>query len=149
MVITSNSDRGHGHDEEKRGVARFSASVEPELLHEFDEMTERLGYNRSTAIVAAMRNFLVDRVWEGEIGEVVGAITLVYDHHRGDVTEALTEIQHDYPHEIISTTHIHLDHDNCLEIVAVQGGSKRIKSLAERLSTCHGVKQVKVSILKN
>ena len=136
-------------DDERQRVTRFSASVDPALLMEFDEMTGGLGYNRSTAIVAAMRNFITDRVWEGEGGEVVGAITLLYDHHRGDVTEALTAIQHDHAGEIATTTHIHLDHNNCLEIVAVRGETQRIKALAKRLSSCRGVKQSKIAILKN
>jgi CopG family nickel-responsive transcriptional regulator len=138
-----------GQDEVRQGVARFSASVDPVLLKEFDKMTGSLGYNRSTAIVAAMRNFITDRVWEGEGGEVVGAITLLYDHHRRDVTEALTGIQHDHTGEIATTTHIHLDHNNCLEIVAVHGETQRIKALAEKLSSCRGVKQSKIAILKN
>jgi CopG family nickel-responsive transcriptional regulator len=136
------------HDEERHGVTRFSASVDPALLREFDEMTGKLGYNRSTALVAAMRNFMVDRVWEGDGGEVVGTITLLYDHHRGDVTEALTEIQHDYTGEVAATTHIHLDHNNCLEITMVHGETKRIKALTEKLSSCRGVKQSKIAILK-
>jgi len=136
------------HEDEKMLVTRFSASVDPTLLQEFDDMIEKIGYNRSTAIVAAMRNFIVDRVWEGEGGAVVGAVTMIYDHHKSGVTEALTDIQHDYHNEISTTTHVHLDNDNCLEIVAVHGESRRIKTLAQRLSTCRGVKQTKIAILK-
>jgi CopG family transcriptional regulator, nickel-responsive regulator len=136
------------HEAEHRKVTRFSASIDPTLLTEFDEMTEKIGYNRSTAITSAMRNFIVDRLWEGEDGEVMGAITMIYDHHRSGVTEELTNIQHDYPHEITASTHIHIDHDNCLEIVAVRGQTQRIKALAERLSTCRGVKQSKITTLK-
>jgi CopG family nickel-responsive transcriptional regulator len=138
----------HDHEDEKQGVTRFSASIDPTLLREFDEMITKIGYNRSTAIVAAMRNFIVDRMWEGEGGEVIGAITMIYDHHKSGVTEELTSIQHDYYHEITATTHVHIDHDNCLEIVAVRGGTGRIKALAERLSTCRGVKQSKITTLK-
>jgi len=111
-------------------------------------MIEKIGYSRSTAIVTAMRNFIVDRLWEGEGGEVVGAITLMYDHHRSSVTEELTEIQHDYHHEITTTIHVHLDHDNCLEIVAVRGHIPRIRELAEKLTANRWVKQSKISILK-
>ncbi len=142
-------DHEHHHDEdEKLKVTRFSASVDPVLLKEFDDMIDKIGYNRSTAIVSAMRNFIVDRMWEGESGDVVGAITMIYDHHKSGVTEALTDIQHDYHNEISTTTHVHLDHDNCLEIVAVHGQSQRIKILSQRLSTCRGVKQTKIAILK-
>jgi len=146
--MTERSDP-QDHDDERQRVARFSASIDPVLLKDFDEMTVKLGYNRSTAIVAAIRNFMVDRVWEGDGGEVVGAITLLYDHHRGDVTEALNAIQHDHKGEIATTTHIHLDHNNCLEIVAVRGETQRIKALADKLSSNRGVKQSKISILRN
>jgi CopG family nickel-responsive transcriptional regulator len=141
-------DAPHSHGDERLKVTRFSVSIDPILLQEFDEMIEKIGYNRSTAIVAAMRNFIVDRLWEGEGGEVVGAITMIYDHHKSGVTEELTNIQHDYPHEITTTTHVHLDHDNCLEIVAIRGQTQRIKALAELLSTCRGVKQTKIATLK-
>ena len=133
---------------ERNKVTRFSASIDPTLLAEFDEMTEKMGYNRSTAITSAMRNFIVDRLWEGEGGQVVGAITMIYDHHRSGVTEELTDIQHDFYHEITASTHVHVDHDNCLEIVAVRGEMRRIRELAERLSTCRGVKQSKITTLK-
>jgi len=136
------------HHDERTKVTRFSVSLDPQLLKEFDEMIEKVGYNRSTAIVTAMRNFIVDRIWESEVGEVVGAITLVYDHHRSGVTEELTDIQHDYHHEITTTTHVHLDHDNCLEIVAVRGQTPRIRELAEKLTANRWVKQSKISILK-
>jgi CopG family nickel-responsive transcriptional regulator len=136
------------HQDERTKVTRFSVSLDPLLLQEFDEMIEKIGYNRSTAIVTAMRNFIVDRLWEGEVGEVVGAITLIYDHHRSGVTEELINIQHDYHHEITTTTHVHLDHDNCLEIVAVRGQTQRIRELAEKLTANRWVKQSKISILK-
>jgi CopG family nickel-responsive transcriptional regulator len=134
--------------DERAKVTRFSVSLDPQLLREFDEMINKIGYNRSTAIVTAMRNFIVDRIWEGEAGEVVGAITLMYDHHRSGVTEELIDIQHDYHHEITTTTHVHLDHDNCLEIVAVRGQTPRIRELTEKLTANRWVKQSKISILK-
>ena len=136
------------HHDERTKVTRFSVSLEPQLLQEFDEVIAKIGYNRSTAIVTAMRNFIVDRMWEGEVGEVVGAITLMYDHHRSGVTEELTSIQHDYHREITTTTHVHLDHDNCFEIVAVRGQTQRIRELAEKLTANRWVKQSKISILK-
>lgn len=147
-MASLNREHENSQGDARQKVTRFSASVDPALLQEFDTTIKKIGYNRSTAIVAAMRNFIVDRLWQGEGGEVVGAITMIYDHHRSGVTEELTNIQHDYHHEITTTTHVHLDHDNCLEIVAVRGQTPRIKTLAEQLSTCRGVKQTKIAILK-
>ena len=130
------------------GVSRFSVSVDPELLEEFDRTIEGLGYNRSTAVQAAMRGFLSDYKWgEGE-GEVAGAITMVYDHHVSGLVEELNHLQHEHLGIVSSSTHVHMDHDNCLEILAVEGSASHIKSLAGSLAVIRGVKQLKLSILK-
>jgi len=130
------------------GVSRFSVSVDPELLEEFDRTIEGLGYNRSTAVQAAMRGFLSEYKWgEGE-GEVAGAITMVYDHHVSGLVEELNHLQHEHLGIVSSSTHIHLDHDNCLEILAVEGPASLIKSLAGSLAVVRGVKQLKLSILE-
>jgi len=129
------------------GVSRFSVSVDPELLEEFDRTIEDLGYNRSTAVQVAMRGFLSDYKWaEGE-GEVAGAITLVYDHHVSGLVEGLNLLQHEHLGIISSSTHVHMDHDTCLEILAVKGPASHIKSLAGSLAVIRGVKQLKLSIL--
>jgi CopG family nickel-responsive transcriptional regulator len=130
------------------GVSRFSVSVDPELLEEFDDTIEGLGYNRSTAVQVAMRGFLSDHKWaEGE-GEVAGAITLVYDHHVSGLVEELNHLQHEHLGIVSSSTHVHMDHDNCLEILAVEGPASHIKSLAGSLAVIRGVKQLKLSILE-
>jgi CopG family nickel-responsive transcriptional regulator len=82
---------------------------------------------------------LIEREWE-EGEEVAGVITLLYDHHRLGVSEALTEMQHLALHQVISTTHVHLDHDNCLEMIAVKGEARAIEELAGRLISRKGVK---------
>ena len=130
------------------GVVRFSVSVDPELLEEFDDTISEIGFNRSTAVQVAIREFLTDHKWSAtEEGNVAGAITMMYDHHVRGLSEALTLIQHDYIDVVSSTTHVHLDHDNCLEILAVKGDIKRIKELTRSLRTTRGVKQLKFSIL--
>jgi CopG family nickel-responsive transcriptional regulator len=124
---------------------RFSVSTDPELLEEFDELVHRIGYNRSNAIQAAMRGFISDNKWTLEPGaRIVGAITMIYDHEVRGVGEALTHIQHNYRKEVNSTTHIHLDENNCLEILAVEGKVERIQGLAKELMTTRGVKQLKI-----
>jgi len=130
------------------GVTRFSVSVDPELLEEFDETISGIGYNRSTAIQVAMRGFLTDHKWSAaEGGNVAGAITMIYDHETRYLLGELTNIQHDYADVITSTTHVHLDHDNCLEILAVKGETGRIRELTQSLRVVRGVKQLKFSIL--
>ena len=132
----------------KGGVRRVSVSVEPGLLDEFDATTGEMGYNRSTAIETAMRDFLAGYKWSAaEEGVVAGAVTMIYDHHVRGLGESLTHVQHDYLDVVSSSTHVHLDHDNCLEILAVKGDIGRIKELTQSLRVIRGVKQLEFSIL--
>ena len=129
------------------GVSRFSVSVEPEVLEEFDQVINNYGFNRSTAVQVAMRNYLSEHKWEDDEGIVVGAITMIYDHHSTGLTDELNHIQHDYFASITSTTHVHMDHDNCLEILAVKGEATEIKKLSSALSVIRGIKQIKLSLM--
>lgn len=130
------------------GVARFSVSVDPSLLGEFDVMVTEAGLNRSTAIEAAMRGFLAEHKWSGvEEGAVAGALTMIYDHHVSNLSETLTDIQHDFMDVISSTTHVHLDHHNCLEIIAVRGEVGRLRELTRKIEASRGIKQLKFSLL--
>ncbi|NQU10686.1 nickel-responsive transcriptional regulator NikR, partial [bacterium] len=96
-------------------VTRFSVSVEPELLCAFDALVASEGAaTRSEAIKQLMRGALIENEWE-EGGTVAGALVLVYDHHRRDLVQKLMDIQHGFGGTVISTQHVHLDHDNCLE----------------------------------
>jgi len=123
-------------------------SVEPGLVDEFDATVGEMGYNRSTAIETAMRDFLAGYKWSAaEEGVVAGAITMIYNHHVRGLGESLTHIQHDYLDVVSSATHVHLDHDNCLEILAVKGDIGRIKELTQGLRVIRGVKQLEFSIL--
>lgn len=130
------------------GVARFSVSIEPDLLDEFDEMVSQMGYTRSSAIQVAMRDFLTDQKWTmEEEATVAGAITMIYEHDVGGLTDTSIRIQHHHIDVISSTTHVHLDEHNCLEIIAVKGAVKEIKGLAKKLMTTRGVKQLKITTL--
>ena len=129
------------------GVSRFSVSVDPVLLDEFDKVISGQGYNRSTAVQIAMRDFLTEHKWKDDEGVVVGALTLMYDHHIGGLSESLNELQHDFYDIISSTTHVHMDHDNCLEILAVKGDASKIKKLSNELSVIRGIKQIKLSLM--
>lgn len=129
-------------------VSRISVSIEPLLLDEFDEMIHRIGYNRSTAVQTAMRDFITEHKWKGLEGLLAGVITMMYDHHTGGVMDELTHLQHDYTDIINSSTHVHLDHHKCLEILAVKGEAIRIKNLANELGVIRGVEQIKVSLMR-
>ena len=114
--------------------------MDEELLARFDADIVRRGYaNRSEAIRDLIRERLVREEWRaGE--EVVGVITLVYDHHVRNLEARITDIQHDHYHKVISTMHIHLDRDNCLEIIAVRGKGAEIAELAAKLIGLKGVR---------
>ena len=121
-------------------LVRFGVSVEKELLEQFDRyIRERRYQNRSEAIRDMIREGFVKKEWlEGK--EVAGTITLVYDHHKRDLVNKLTDIQHDFHKLIISSQHIHLDHDNCLETIVVKGNPREIERLANELKSAKGVK---------
>jgi CopG family nickel-responsive transcriptional regulator len=127
-------------------VVRFGVSLEKELLDKFDRLIKEKKYsNRSEAIRDLIRENLVKREWvEGK--EVAGAITLVFDHHKRDLVNILTDIQHDFYRIIISSQHIHLDHSNCLEIIVVRGKPTEVRELANKLKSNRGVKYGALSI---
>ena len=121
-------------------LVRFGVSIEKNLIAKFDKHIKEKNYpTRSKAIGDLIRESLIKKEWiKGK--EVVGAITLVYNHHRRELVNKLTDIQHDFHRLIISSQHIHLDPDNCLEIVAVKGKPKEIEKLANKLRSTKGVK---------
>ncbi|MCC6013854.1 MAG: nickel-responsive transcriptional regulator NikR [Candidatus Verstraetearchaeota archaeon] len=127
------------------GVKRFSVSVDNELLKEFDELVKNLSLDRSKAIQQAMRIYLLENIWEKELGECGGAITIIYRH---DERNNLIDLQHNYRDIINSTLHIHLDEENCLEIIAVKGDIKKVKELINKIKTCKGVKQIRHAIVE-
>ena len=128
-------------------VTRFSVSLPASLARELDRMTREKGYhNRSLAIADMIRAYLVEHRQQKGDGEIAGSITLVYDHHRHHLLDLLTDLQHYHQKEIIATLQAHLDHDNCLEILAVRGNANEIKHLADEMIAAKGVKHGKLTI---
>ncbi len=127
-------------------LVRFGVSISDELLEKFDKLIKERNYtNRSEAFRDLIRQELIKKEWqEGE--DVAGAITLIYDHHRKDLLSRITDIQHDFQKTIISTQHIHLDHDNCLEVIAVRGNPTEVNRLANTLRSIKGVKHGTLSM---
>jgi len=121
-------------------LVRFGVSLDKELLERFDALIRVRQYsNRSEAIRDLMREALVREEWEND-EEIVGTLTLVYDHHRRELGDRLTSIQHDHHELILSTLHVHLDHDNCLEVIAVRGRAAQVQQIADALLAVRGVK---------
>jgi CopG family nickel-responsive transcriptional regulator len=127
-------------------LTRFSVSLDSALVDKFDKETTSLGYQtRSKAIGDLIRDSLVKKQWT-EDAEVAGAITLVYDHHKRNIQALLTDIQHDHGDLIISTMHVHLDHHNCMEVMAVRGRAYAVKKVADSLIAAKGVKHGKLTV---
>lgn len=125
---------------------RFGVSLEKTLLDKFDKLIRGRNYtNRSEAFRDLIRQELIKREWQLG-GEIAGAITLIYNHHKRELVNKLTDIQHDFHDLIISTQHIHLDHDNCLEIIAVKGKSSEAQKLSDILKSIKGVKHTALSM---
>ena len=127
-------------------LVRFGVSLEEGLLKRFDDLIHRRKYtNRSEALRDMIRQELLKQEWE-EGGEVAGAITFIYDHHTRELLSKITDIQHDSQEVIISTSHIHLNHDYCLEIVAVRGVVKKVLKLSDSLRAIKGVRHCALSM---
>jgi len=122
-------------------LARIGVAIDSELLEEFDKLINTRGYtNRSEAFRDLIRDELVEQTWEAPDADVVGTVTLVYNHHVRMLSEKLTELQHDFHKSILSTMHVHLDHDNCLEVLVVRGKAGDVKRVADTLISTKGVK---------
>ncbi len=127
-------------------VARFAVSIDEKLLERFDDFLEKKGYvSRSEAIRDLIRNALIEESI-GEDREVFGTITIVYDHHKKELADRITDIEHSYLENIVSTMHIHIDHNHCLETIAVKGKASKIKELADKIISLKGVKHGKLVV---
>ncbi|MCX7625719.1 MAG: nickel-responsive transcriptional regulator NikR [Candidatus Sumerlaeaceae bacterium] len=123
------------------GAARYTVSMDARLLERFDKVIAKKGYaNRSEAIRDLIRAMLVEEQWRDTSGKVAATVTLVYDHHNRQVGERLGDLQHHHTHLVVSATHVHLDNDNCLEVVILRGEAGRVRALADELIACKGVK---------
>ena len=122
-------------------TTRFGVSLDEDLLEPFDQLCERRGYsNRSEAIRDLIRATLVQDSWEHTNAEGAGTLTLVYDHSRNDLANKLTQMQHEAHHSVVASLHVHLDHDNCLEVLVLRGNGNQIRDFANRLIATRGVK---------
>lgn len=121
-------------------LVRFSISLEKTLLQKFDQRLKERNYkNRSEVIRDLIRESLIEKEWaQNEI--VAGTITLVYDHHKRGLVQKLTALQHSFRCMIISTQHIHLDHDNCLEVIIAHGEAHSLIQLTDKLKSIKGIK---------
>jgi len=126
-------------------LKRFTISLDEKLLEDFDTYIKQQKYvNRSEAIRDLIRSSFIEKEWQAD-NDVVGVISMVYDHHQHKLQEKVTEIQHDYHSQIVSTTHIHMDHHNCLEVIIIKGTAGSVNELADRLKSLRGVRNCKLA----
>ena len=115
-------------------LVRLSISLEKPLLARLERLVKKSGYaNRSEFVRDMIRERLVEQQWSDRRQEVVGTITLVYDHHARQLSDKLIEIQHEHHDQVMATTHVHLTHKLCAEMIMVKGSAARIRELCDRL----------------
>src|SRR5215470_5157085 len=112
-------------------LSRIGVAIDSKLLQKFDDLIERRGYtNRSEAFRDLIREALIEKTAEKPDNPVVGTVTLIYNHHVRMLSDRLTEMQHENYHTVISAMHVHLDHDNCLEVLVLRGKAAVVQKIA-------------------
>ncbi len=120
-------------------LVRFGVAMEGSLLSEFDECVKERGSTRSEVLRDLVRG-MVGRERTRKRGKAVGTLTIIYDHHVRDLSDRLTELQHDLGEQVCSTLHVHLDHDHCLEVIVMRGRADSLQDVARQILAIKGVK---------
>ena len=122
-------------------IERIGISLEKDLLARFDAFLGGKGYtNRSEAVRDLIRDKLLEEQWSAPEGEAIATVLLVYEHEGMDLSQRMTALEHEEFHRIVASMHVHMDHDNCLEILVLRGPGREIQRLGERLIGLRGVK---------
>ena len=130
-------------------LSRIGIAIDADLLAEFDRLIGKRGYaSRSEAFRDRVRDALINEAAAADKAPVVGTVTLVYDHHQRMLSDRLTAVQHEFHQSMLSTLHVHLDHDNCLEVVVVRGPAGKVRQVADRLISMKGVKHGRLTLTR-
>jgi CopG family transcriptional regulator, nickel-responsive regulator len=128
-------------------IIRFGVSIDERLLKQFDTLIDEKGYvNRSEAIRDLIRNMIVSEDTADPDADTIGTLTLVYSHEARELSDKLNDIQHHNYNNIVSSTHIHLDEHNCLEVLILRGKAAIVKSIADKLLSIKNVRHGKLTI---
>ena len=123
-------------------IVRFSVSIEGDLLDAFDMYCKEKHFaTRSEAIRQIFRETLTAEAWESDDQETAATLTIVYDHHRANLADALLHLQHEHTELVVATTHVHLDHHNCLEVIILRGKAGKLRHIASQLKGLKGIRQ--------
>ena len=121
-------------------LVRLSISLEKPLMKQLERLVKKSGYeNRSEFVRDMIRQRLVEEQWTDERQEVVGTITMIYDHHARQLSDKIVDIQHDHHDRVMATTHVHLSHDLCAEMIMIRGQADQIRDVCNRLRQLRGV----------
>lgn len=127
-------------------IIRFCVSLPKKLLDELDNGVVSKGYSSRSELVRDMiREKMTEDRWQGNDEEVVGVLTLVYDHHQRELSQKMIDIQHAESCNVLCTTHVHIDHHNCLETVIIRGKADNVEKTAAQLGGLRGVKFSKLT----
>jgi CopG family nickel-responsive transcriptional regulator len=123
-------------------LVRFSVSLEADLLDEFDRYCKENRFaTRSEAIRQLLREALTAHAWDTDTREAAATLTLVYDHHRTQLSDRLLEIQHQHTDAVIASSHVHLDHDHCMEVIFLRGRARALREIAAQLRGLKGIRK--------
>jgi CopG family nickel-responsive transcriptional regulator len=123
-------------------LVRFSVSLEADLLEDFDRYCKENHFaTRSDAIRQLLRETLTAHAWESDAKDAAATLTLVYDHHRTQLADRLLAIQHRHTDIVVATSHVHLDHNNCLEVIFLRGRSRALQEIAFQLKGLKGIRK--------
>jgi CopG family nickel-responsive transcriptional regulator len=136
--------RNTDNNDEEAGAVRFSVSMEPELLTGFEALLRKTGWSRSKAIRDLVRNRLAES--ELESGTAVGVLSYIYGHDQPELARRLMQVQHDAFAEVVSSTHVHLDRHECLEVLILRGPADQLRGLANQLLALKGVRQGQLTL---
>jgi CopG family nickel-responsive transcriptional regulator len=131
-------------------ITRFGVSIDPELLKKFDKKIKKEGYtNRSEAIRDIIRNNLILEKIKDPNLSVIGTLTIIYNHHDGNLTKKLLDIQHSHHQDVLTTTHIHIDHNNCLEVLVLKGKVQNVINFSDNIKSLKGIKHGELVVTEN
>lgn len=126
-------------------MKRFGVSISSKLLEKFDEkINQKMYANRSEAIRDLIRDFLVEEDWKDPEEEIIGSLTLIFDHEVSGISEQLIDLQHSADAKVLSSMHLHLDRHNCMEIIAVKGRTREVREISDKIVSRKGVKHGKL-----
>ncbi len=129
-------------------LTRTALAIEKDLLERFDAWLAEHGYNnRSEAMRDLVRSALIEEEWANPEANVVAALSIIYDHATHTLAQQLTHLQHEDHHAVMCSQHVHLDHDNCLEVILMQGTAAQLRRLADAMIAARGVRAGKLTLL--